>query len=115
MIAVVLLFGLAQVSQAAGLVPCGGEGQARCELNDIFSLVVNSYTFAVFNLATPLAILVIVIGGVYMVLAGVSPSYFDKGKQMVIWAVIAWGLIFCAYLIINTVLDALGYNLPRSF
>ena len=107
------LLSLFSVTHAQGLVPCGTEGVERCELEDIFLLVFNVYNFIVWDIATPLAGLIIVIGGVMFIISAGNPGLASKAKSIVIWSVIAWFLIWGSWLIIDTVLNIIGYTGPR--
>jgi len=99
---IVLLMPLApQLVSAAALVPCGGTGQARCELADIFQLILNIYNFLILVIATPLAGLMIVIGGVLILLSGINANWFNTGKKILMWSFISLLLIFGSWLIIN--------------
>ena len=115
-----------------GLVPCGTGSPTkpdgtldpawrRCELSDIFKLILNVYNFIILYIATPLAGLLIVIGGVLIIVSGgpggrnpvtgvISPNLYSKAKDMILWTVVAIFLIFGSWLIINIVLIAIGYT-----
>ena len=109
----------------AQLVPCG-TGQAiicddngnncqpnpqwrRCELSDVFVIIKNVYLFILWSIITPLAGLVIVAGGVMFMMAGGNPGLASKATNMIKWAVISVLLAYGSWLIINTLLLALGY------
>ena len=107
-------FAFSPVNAAPGpLVTCGGTGQPRCELIDLFGLIEKAFEYILY-IATPIAGLVVVFGGVYMVVSMGKPDLITKGRKMVMWAVIAWALILSSWLIINSILDAIGYTGPRS-
>mgnify|MGYP001562348584 CR=1 FL=1 len=104
---------------AQGLVPCGQPNTPMCKLEDIFVLISNVYNFIVWKIATPLAGILVVIGGVIIMISGgpgganpvtgiVSPNMYNKGKSIVTGAIGGWLLVFCSWLIINAVLLALG-------
>ena len=46
-----------------------------------------------FNLALPIAVMVIVISGIMMMASGSKPDWFTKGKKMLLWAVIGLAVI----------------------
>lgn len=103
------------------LVPCGNvppanfvgpptQDQQPCTLSDFFVLIANVYNFIVFNIATPLATLMVVIGGILMLLSGINANWFNTGKNMIKWSIIAILLIWSAVLIIDTVFKAIGYT-----
>jgi len=92
------------------LVPCGNQNQTACTLTDFFVLIANVYSFIVWNIATPLATLMIVIGGILMLLAGINANWYNTGKTMVKMSIIAILLIWSAVLIIDTIFQAIGYT-----
>lgn len=129
-----ILFLFSTIIYADGLVPCGTGSPTnpdgtinsywrRCELKDLFTLALNVYNFIVLKIATPLAGLLIVIGGVLIMISGgpggknpvtgvVSPNLYTTAKNMIKGAAIGIFLIFGSWLIINIVLTAIGYNPP---
>ena len=54
------------------------------------------------------ALLFFVIGGVYWILSAGSPDKVEKGKKIMLGAVIGIVIIFCSWLIIKVVEDTLG-------
>lgn len=105
-ISLVLLFPL--ISLGAGLVPCGNPGEAACTLNDFFKLLAGLYNFMVWNIASPLAVLMVTVGGVLMLISAGNPNLFGLGKKTVYAAIIGIILVFGALLIINSILGLLG-------
>lgn len=106
---------------AQGLVPCGNEGQPRCELADIGQLLLNVFNFVVFYLATPLAGLGIVIGGILIMISGgpggknpvtgiASPNMYSTGTKIITGAVLGVFLIWTSWIIVDSVLKAIGYT-----
>lgn len=109
------------LSGTNGIVPCGRTSACRCELIHIFILILNIYNFILWNIATPLAALLIVLGGVLMIISGgpgkvnpitsiASPNLYNTAKNMVWWSVIGITLIFSSWLIIDIVLKVIGYT-----
>jgi hypothetical protein len=92
----------------AAIVPCGNTNP--CQLNDFFTMLTNIYVFIVLNIATPLAILSLVIGGIFILISAGNPSLATRGKQIVWMAVIGLALVFASWVIIKTILTAIGYN-----
>jgi len=80
----------------------------RCELYHTFILGKNVYIFIIWDLAAPLAGLLIIFGGVLLLLSGASTKLHDLAKHMLWGAVWGMALILGAYLIVNIVLIALG-------
>jgi len=98
------------ISQAEGLVQCGGPGQPRCEIVDIFKTLNNIYTFLVQTIATPLAIIAITIGGIFILVSAGNPNLAHQGKQILLWAIIGLALAWGSWVIINFILTTLGYQ-----
>lgn len=97
-----------------GLVPCGKEVDqnglvCRCELAHVFVLILNVYNFLVLNIATPIAALLIVFGGVLLLVSGGSPGLASRARQILWGAAIGLLLVFGSWLMINIVLSAIGY------
>jgi len=115
LISFMILSPFLNIAHAAGLVPCGTLTTSRCEFQDVFKLIENVFNFIVMDLATPLTALLIVIGGLMLVLSAGSPGLVSQGRQMIIWSIVAWVLIFTSWLIIKTVLIAIGYSWGSPF
>jgi len=90
----------------ASIVPC----QNNCTINDFFTMLGNIYNFVVKDIATPLAIVAIIIGGVIMMTSAGNPGQFATGKKILFFAIVGLILAFGSYLIIYTILKALGYQ-----
>lgn len=93
---------VAKLEGAGPVCPCG--------LSHVFVLIFNIYKFIVLYIATPLAGLLIVLGGVIWVVSAGNPGLLDMGKRMFKGAI--WGLvlIFGSWIIVNVVLMAIGYT-----
>jgi len=112
---VLLLFsGVAQASVCpefkTSLVPCGQKPDCPCELLDLFEMIGRVYYFFVWDIATPLAGLMIVVGGVMLLVSGGNPGLAGRAKNIIKWSIIAILLIFGSWLIIDFVLKAIGYT-----
>ena len=92
-------------SMAFQIVPC----QNNCTIGDLFTMLNNIYTFVVTYIAAPLATIALIIGGIIMLTSAGNPSQFQKGKQILVFAIIGLILAFGSHLIIKTLLNALGY------
>ena len=95
---------------AKGIVPCGNPGQPACEIKDFFIMLAIIYDFLVKWIATPLAILGLTIGAIFILISAGNPSLNKRGWDIVWAAVIGLALVFCSWLIINTLLSAMGYQ-----
>ena len=81
-----------------------------CGLSHVFILIFNIYKFIVFKIATPLAALLMVLGGIMWVVSAGNPGLLDMGRRMfkgAIWGIV---LIFGSWIIVNVVLIAIGYT-----
>ena len=103
-----MVWGGVYAQTSNSLVPCGKPEESRCELLDIFVLVSRVYNFIVFTIATPLAGILVVIGGVTLIAAAGNPNLASLAKRIIWGAVLGWFLVFGSWLIINTLFLALG-------
>ena len=98
------------------LVQCGNDANGNgklddnelCTIDDFLKMIGRVYNFIVWNIATPLAILAVLISGIMILISAGNPKWLQIGKDILKVAV--WGLVlvFSAYLIINTILLAIG-------
>lgn len=84
-------------------VPCG--------FLDFFALLNNVYSFIVLEIATPLAVIALIIGATFMLISAGNPNLMGKGKKILLTAIIGLVLVFASWLIINTILSLLGFTL----
>lgn len=93
----------------------------RCELAHVFILALNVYNFIVKYIATPLAALLVVVGGALMLISGgpgganpitgiASPNLYSTAKNIIMTAILGIILIFSSWVIINVVMMAIGYG-----
>jgi hypothetical protein len=92
---------------AQGLVPCSG---TDCTIESFFTMMVNVYTFIVLQIATPLAVIALVVGGIFMMLAAGNPNLMSTGKKIFWSAIIGLVLVFASYLIISFILTTIGFR-----
>ena len=90
------------------IVQCGNTGQPACTIDAFLKMIGRVYNFIVWNIATPLAVLAVLIAGIMILISAGNPKLLQIGKDILKVAV--WGLVlvFSAYLIINTILGAIG-------
>ncbi len=100
-----------------GLVPCGkaANGSDACTILDFFGMLARIYSFIVWNIATPLAVLALTIGGIFMMISAGNPNLFSKGKEILKWAIIGLVLVFGSWLIIDFILGAIGYSMGKPW
>jgi hypothetical protein len=90
-----------------GLVQCDGV-TVKCDAKQLNSLFSRILRFIVLDIATPLAVIAMIVGGLMMVMSPGNPSLATKGRQILITAVIGLLLAWCTDIIINTILTAIG-------
>ncbi|MCX6720372.1 MAG: hypothetical protein NTW11_01030 [Candidatus Staskawiczbacteria bacterium] len=81
-----------------------------CGICDFFKMLSTIYSFIVWDIAMPLAIIAIVIGGIMMMISAGNPDLMGKGKTMLKTAIIGLVLVLGSWIIINLVLTAIGYK-----
>jgi len=94
---------------AAGLVPCGGEGEDACELCHFFVMGKNIIDAVLIDIIPPIAILFVIIGGTYFILgSGYDPSLISKAKA-IFWSItIGLLIIYGSWLVINLFFATIG-------
>lgn len=104
------------VKASGGLVPCNptcdkdGNCRGECDICSFFQMLVNIYKFIVFDIATPLAIIALIVGGVFMMISAGNPNLMGTGKKILYAAIIGLFLVFASYLIIDFILNTIGYT-----
>ncbi len=98
-----------------GLVPCGTDG-CPCEFCDFFLMINNIVRFLMFVLVPVTAVLMLVIGGVMFLFAGAKPDILNQAKAIITSVFIGLLIIFCAWVIVNTLFDKTGViNMPAGW
>lgn len=100
-----------------GIVRCGcgapvvvnGDCTNCCGIGDFFVMLVDIYEFIVFYIATPLAVIALTIGGIFMMISVGNPKWLQAGKDIFWAAIIGLALVFGSYVIIDFVLKAIGF------
>jgi len=93
-----------------GIVTCGNDASDPCTIGDFFDMLGKIYEFIVKNIATPLAIIALTVGGVMMMISAGNPNLMGNGKKIMYAAIIGLVLVWCSWLIIDSVLKAVGYT-----
>lgn len=102
----ILLFPLA--SLAAGLVPCGGDGELPCQLCHFFVIFDRIVDFIMFTLVPVVAVLMLVIGGVMFFLATGNPGALSQAKSVITATILGLIIVYAAWIIVNTFLVIVG-------
>jgi type IV secretory pathway VirB2 component (pilin) len=108
LIIALFLFLSAGFAEAAGLVPCGGTGQETCRLCHFFKLIDNLLDFLLLRMVPVVAVLMIVVAGAMLFFGGVNSKMLSQAKAIITSVVIGLIIIFTAFLIVGTVLSAIG-------
>lgn len=111
-------FVLPIAASAAGLVPCGGEGESPCTLCHFFLLFKNIVDFLLFRLVPPLAILMIVWGGAMFLMATGDPSQLARAKGIITSTMLGLVIIYSAWLFVglffSSISASVGFAGPFS-
>jgi hypothetical protein len=102
----------ANYSFAAGLVPCGGEGEPGCNWCYLFQLFKNIIDFAMM-IIFPIATVMMIYGGFLMMTAGDNQSRFGDGKKAMTSAVIGILIALLSWLILDTIFKMLAVDWDR--
>ena len=105
------------LSLAAGLVPCGGQGEPACQFCHLFVLFKNIVDFVLFKIVPPLAALMLAIGGFMYIFAYFGggeiggkggPALLSQANKLL--TSVVWGLliIFGAWIFVNTFFMLIG-------
>lgn len=87
------------------LVPCKG---TDCTIESFFQLIARVYNFIVWDIATPLAVLAVLVGGILILVSAGNPNLAGLGRKILWMAAIGIALVFCSWLIVNAILWAIG-------
>jgi hypothetical protein len=102
--------GLALAGACSGpIVPCGETGNP-CKFCHLFVLFNNIINFILFCLVPPVAALMMVMGGGYVLIAGENLSNVEKGKSIIKAVVIGLLIVFGAWIIINAFFFVIGVS-----
>jgi len=104
---------------ASGIVPCGQRyddantainEQADCTLCHFFVLVDSSIDFLLVDIAPPLALLMLVVGGGMFILASGNPQTITRAKKVITSTLIGVAIIYGAYTIVGLFLQSIGLS-----
>lgn len=109
-ISLIIIFLFSKTVLGAGLVPCGNPGEDACTIAHFFVMLANIYDFIVKYIATTLAVIMITVGAIFMMISAGNQNLFGTGRKMVYSAIIGLILVFGSWLIIDTILNILGYS-----
>jgi len=108
------LFVMPAATQAAGLIPCGGEGEHPCQSCDVVTLANNVIGWLVGALGL-IAILIITYAGVKLVTANGNHHAMEEAKGMMTNLIIGYLIVLAAWLAMDYILKALLASDTTSF
>jgi hypothetical protein len=91
-----------------GLVPCGRPGLPECQLCHLFVLIDNILHYLFNYIVAPVALLVIVIGGISLITAGGDPQKVQRAKSIITSAAIGLAILSLSLVFLYSFLDAVG-------
>jgi len=96
---------------------CCGNGEDKCNFEDLFCLVNKIIDFILFKFVPPLAILWFVFGGVTMMTANGDPAKIESGKKMITYGVLGVFIVYAAWAIVYSFVNYLtdGNPWPLNF
>jgi hypothetical protein len=100
---------LVPLSARAQLVPCGGEDNP-CQLCHLFVLLDNVLDFIFLDFVPPIAIIAVVIGGIYFFTAGGDPAKVGKAKTVLTTVAVGLLIIYGSWLLISSFFLAIGVS-----
>jgi len=112
-VSILLFLFTVSFTQAAGfhtgpIVPCGGDNQPACDLCHLWNLASNIINFISFNLAIPVATLMIVVAGVIYMTSGGVDDKIGLAKKVLTNTIIGLVIIFCSWLLVDTLVKTLA-------
>ncbi len=93
-----------------GTAPTGGYDQVylHCQLCHVFVMINDIVAFLLTTIIPPLAVLMLIIGGVMFYFGGAKPDLIVRGRKLIISVIIGLFLIYGAYMIIGILLSIAG-------
>ena len=91
---------------AAGLVPCGGNGEHDCQLSDLIGMA-NGIVAYLLYIGVFVGVVMISYAGYTLVISQGNESAMEKAKSRIWNVIVGFVIILLAYLIINTILSVL--------
>ena len=79
-----------------------------CTICHLFVMIEGAINFILLEIVPIISVLMLVAGGILLYFGGLSPSQFNQAKSLLISALIGLVIIYGSWVIVNTVLVALG-------
>ena len=93
---------------AAGLVPCGGAGEAPCQFCHLFVLIHNVYNFLALQITPALAVVLFLAGGAALMFSGANEGLKATGKRIILGTVIGVTLVLLSWVLVNTTINVIA-------
>ena len=61
-------------------------------------------------IATPLAVIALIVGGIFIMISAGNPNLLGNGKKILYAAIIGLALVWGSWLIIDFILHTIGYD-----
>ncbi|OGZ62124.1 MAG: hypothetical protein A3H51_03200 [Candidatus Spechtbacteria bacterium RIFCSPLOWO2_02_FULL_38_8] len=94
-------------TRGGGFVDCGGT-ENPCTMGDFLAMIHRVVDFAIYKLAPLFVVIMIVVGGFFYLTSAGNTGQTSKGKSLIKNAVIGYAIVLSAWLIVNTILTAIG-------
>lgn len=95
----------------AAIVFCGTSANPDpCTVCDILKLVKNVIDYVTLTLTPIIAMLLILVSGVFVLLGGANPEMVTKGKKMLTNTLIGVAIIYGSFMIVNFILHSIAGN-----
>ncbi len=95
---------LTAAAQGQGLVPCVG---IECQWRHLYILIDKIIDFGMY-LVLPIAVVMIVVGGIMIMTSAGSEKRYSKGKEIITAGVVGLVIALLAWLIIDTIIKVLS-------
>ena len=107
----VVAYLLPLVTVAAGLVPCGGVNEPRCDSDICYLLkLLDNISDWFVGIAGILVVILIIVGGLKMVLSMGSVTAKTDARRFIVTALIGYAMILIAWMVVDTFLKFFTVN-----
>lgn len=88
---------------------CSGTGKfIPCSICHVFIIIHDAVNFFIFSIVLPVAVLMIVIGGILYLVGGTNPGYITWANSILYNTFLGLFIIFGAFIIVGTFLSLIG-------
>jgi len=103
----ILLFTIPFIGFAAGLVPCGGLNEPKCDFPQLIVIAQKVINFLIFYLAAPLAAVSFAWAGIMMMTSRGNEQQVTQAKQIFWYVFLGFIISLSAWLIVSMIINAL--------